>query len=91
MTIFILQISNPSISDFDDIEICKDFDELKSAFDGRVNGYRERGYGQVSLAPLKRVDEPLSDDECLRGGRFEFVAPRGYHIRGTVYPYWLDI
>jgi hypothetical protein len=90
MTLFVFQVKKVGSEELDDITLCKDFDEVKSAFDRKVEWFRYDKFTEVKCVEPTFDEESESDDECISGGKFEFVSPKGTKAIGEVYPYWVE-
>ena len=91
MTLFVFQVKKVGSEELDDITLCRNFDEVKSAFDGKVGLFRRDRFTEVKCAEPTFNEEAESDDESVSGGSFEFVSPKGTKAIGEVYPYWVGV
>lgn len=88
MTLFVFQIKNVGSDEFDNIKLYNDFNRLKSAFDGKVESFRDCGFTEVKCNEPVFVKESESDDEYIAGGQFEFLDGNRRFV-GKVHPYWI--
>jgi len=90
MTLFVFQVKKVGSEELDDITLCKDFDEVKSAFDGKVGWFRHDKFTELKCVEPTFNEDADSDDESISGGTFEFVSPNGTKAIGEVYPYYVE-